>query len=151
MRHQNSRRKINQYLKFLNPILIFFLDLGSLISQRYFFPLQAELQIPPFKLDMSQPSSMFVAGDISQTILDACPWTPCMGYPLFFQFWRTISFLQFGITISFLHYGITISFLQYGIRIPAQRCGGARSRHAMPHRLQNQKWLLGGPKMADRV
>ena len=30
-----------------------------------------EQWIPPFKLDMSQPSSMFVVGDIIQTILDA--------------------------------------------------------------------------------
>ena len=29
--------------------------------------------------------------------------------------------------------------------------GGARSPPATPHRLQNPKWLPGGPKMADEV
>ena len=36
-----------------------------------FFVLQTEQWIPPFKLNMSQPSSMFVVGDIIQIILDA--------------------------------------------------------------------------------
>ena len=29
--------------------------------------------------------------------------------------------------------------------------GGTRSTPAMPHRLQNLKWLPGGSKMADKV
>ena len=59
-----------QILEIWYPILCC-LYLGSLILCRNVFLLQTELQIPPFKWDMSQPSSMFVAGDISPTILGA--------------------------------------------------------------------------------
>ena len=43
-----------------------------------FFVLHTELQIPPFKCDMSQPSSMLVAEDIIQRILG----TFFLGHPV---------------------------------------------------------------------
>ena len=71
--YQISRYPMDSSFKILeiwHPILLC-LYLGSLISCRNVSVLQTELQIPPFKGDMSQPSSMFAAGDISQTILGA--------------------------------------------------------------------------------
>ena len=70
MRQQISRQKINQYLKsiiMMSQLNSFYL--GRLISYRNIFILQTELQILPFKWDMSQLSSMFVARYIIQTIL----------------------------------------------------------------------------------
>ena len=77
--YQISRYPMNssfQILEFWYPIM-FCLYLGSLILCKNVFVLQTELQIPPFKWDMSQPSSMFVAGNIIQTILGAFFGTPC--------------------------------------------------------------------------
>ena len=54
------------------------LYLGSLISHINVFVLQSELQIPPLKWEMSQPSSMFAARDIIQTILG----TFFLGHPV---------------------------------------------------------------------
>ena len=72
MRHQISRHKIIQYLKFL--ILISHIDflifwLPDVIHKSYCTP--DEAMDPTFQLNMSQPSIVFVAGDIIQTILDA--------------------------------------------------------------------------------
>ena len=67
MRHQISRHKIIQYLKFL--ILISHIDflifwLPDVIHKSYCTP--DEAMDPTFQLNMSQPSIVFVAGDIIQ-------------------------------------------------------------------------------------
>ena len=49
------------------PILLY-LYLGSRISYRKVFVLKTKLWIPPFQLIMSQPSSMFLAGEINQKL-----------------------------------------------------------------------------------
>ena len=36
-------------------------------------------------------------------------------------------------------------------KIPAQQCRDTRSPPAKSHQMQNEKWPLGGPKMADGV
>ena len=82
---------------------MFCLYLGSLISYRNVFVLQTALQIPFFKWDMSQPSSMFVAGDIIKKILGAF----FLGHPV--AFW-----VSEWIIIWFLH-SFVLSALSYWV------------------------------------
>ena len=90
-----------QILEIWYPIL-FCSYLGSLISYRNVFVLQTEQWIPPFKLNMSQPSSMFVVGDIIQTILDAFFWDTLY---LILNIWYSLSDTQY--TILFIWYSLS--------------------------------------------
>ena len=77
--YQISRYPMDSSFKILeiwHPILLC-LYLGSLISCRNVSVLQTELQIPPFKWDMSWSSSMFSAQYIIQPILETYLVAPC--------------------------------------------------------------------------
>ena len=45
-----------------------------MVQECFCTPVQTDLQVPPFKWDKSQPYSMFVAGDVIQTILGTFFW-----------------------------------------------------------------------------